>query len=138
AWLETGRIEHDTSYLHEVEPRRVMDNEAGRVGRRVGEYVLRHKEILGLFDTYCMGMINGVFPQKALCDIGLPLESLSQSALLVEMARVPQSLREACLDWYEKRGMQFRFGADPAKELVRDHVLEQCAMLIALGRIVQR
>jgi L-fucose isomerase, C-terminal domain len=138
AWLETGRIDHDTSYLHPVEPHRVMDSEAGRIGRRVGEYVLRHKEILGLFDTYCMGMINGVFPQKALCDIGMPLESLSQSALLVEMARVPQSLREACLEWYEKRGMHFLFGADPAKELVRDQVLEQCAMLIALGRIVQR
>ncbi len=137
-WLETGRIAHDTSYLHAVEPRRVMASEAGRIGRRVGEYVLRHKEILGLFDTYCMGMINGVFPQKALCDIGMPLESLSQSALLVEMAKVPASLREACLDWYEQRGMIFLFGGDPATELVREQVLEQCAMLIALGRIVQR
>ena len=53
-----------------------------------------------------MGMINGVFPQKALCEIGLPLESLSQSALLAEMAEVPQSLREACLAWYEARGMR--------------------------------
>ena len=68
-----------------------------RSGRQVGEYVLRHKEIIGLFDTFCMGMINGVFPQQALCDIGMPLESLSQSALLVEMAKVPRALREDCL-----------------------------------------
>jgi hypothetical protein len=139
AWLDTGRIEHDTSYLHAI-PRNhaVLASPAGEIGRQVGEYVLRHKDIIGLFDTFCMGMINGVFPQKALCDIGLPLESLSQSALLAEMAEVPQSLREACLDWYAARGMRFNFGSDPATELVRAQVLEQCAMLIALARFTER
>jgi len=138
-WLETGRIEHDTAYLHPIgRDHAVLATQAGDIGRRVGEYVLRHKEIIGLFDTFCMGMINGVFPQKALCDIGMPLEALSQSALLVEMARVPATLREACLAWYEARGMKFMFGSDPATELVRDQVLEQCAMLVALGRFVQR
>lgn len=139
AWLETGRIEHDTSYLHPI-PRdhAVVASPAGAIGRDVGEYVLRHKDIMGLFDTLCMGMINGVFPQQALCEIGLPLESLSQSALLAEMAEVPQSLREACLAWYEARGMRFMFGRDPATELVREQVLEQCAMLIALARFTQR
>jgi len=34
--------------------------------------------------------------------------------------------------------MQFKFGIDPATELTRDQVLEQCAMLIALGRFVDR
>ena len=86
---------------------RVLRSPAGEIGRQVGEYVLRHKEIIGLHDTFCMGMINGVFPQQALCDIGMPLESLSQSALLVEMAKVPEALREECLRWYEARGMRF-------------------------------
>jgi hypothetical protein len=58
-----------------------MKTPAGAVGRQVGEFVLRNKEIMGLFDSFCMGMINGVFPQKALVDIGMPMESLSQSAL---------------------------------------------------------
>jgi hypothetical protein len=139
AWLGTGRIEHDTSYLHAI-PRdhAVMSSPAGAIGRQVGEYVLRHKDIIGLFDTLCMGMINGVFPQAALCAIGLPLEALSQSALLAEMAEVPQSLREACLAWYEARGMRFDYGTDPATQLVRAQVLEQCAMLIALARFGQR
>ncbi len=139
AWLDTGCIEHDTSYLHAIQrDHAVMSTPAGKIGCDVGNYVLRHKEIIGLFDTLCMGMINGVFPQQALCEIGLPLESLSQSALLAEMAEVPQSLREACLAWYEARGMGFMFGSDPAAELVRDQVLEQCAMLIALARFTQR
>lgn len=34
--------------------------------------------------------------------------------------------------------MRFQWGKDPAKELVREQVLEQCAMLIALARISQR
>jgi hypothetical protein len=85
-----------------------------------------------------MGMINGVFPQKALADIGMPLEGLSQSDLLAEMALVPRELSEACLAWYQGKGMRFEFGSDPATELTREQVLEQCAMLIALGRFVDR
>jgi hypothetical protein len=139
AWLKTGRIEHDTSYLHEVDRRHaVMATPAGRLGAEVGRYSLQHKEIIGLFDTFCMGMINGVFPQKALADIGMPLEGLSQSDLLAEMALVPRELTEQCLAWYQAQGMRFEFGSDPATELTRDQVLEQCAMLIALGRFVDR
>ncbi|WP_153110466.1 signal transduction protein [Propionivibrio limicola] len=139
SWLKTGQIKHDTSYLHPVlasHPASVTP--AWAIGQQVGEFVLRNKEIIGLFDSFCMGMINGVFPQKALVDIGMPMESLSQSALLVEMAKVPQSLREECLAWYEAKGMKFQFGSDPATELTRDQVLEQCAMMIAMARFTQR
>ena len=139
SWLKTGSIKHDTSYLHAVDATHpAAATPAWAIGRQVGEYVLQHKEIIGLFDSFCMGMINGVFPQKALIDIGMPLESLSQSALLVEMARVPVALQEECLAWYEARGMKFKFGSDPAKELTRDQVLEQCAMMIAMARFTQR
>lgn len=139
SWLETGAIAHDVSHLHRVGPDHpVMAGAAGAVGIRVGNWSLRHKEIIGLFDSYCMGMMNGVFPLKALADIGLPLESLSQSDLLMEMAKVPETLREECLAWYEARGMQFLWGTDGAQELTRPQVLEQCAMLIALGRFVDR
>jgi hypothetical protein len=139
SWLKTGTIEHDTSYLRPIDASHPASRTpAWAIGCQVAEYVLRHKEILGLFDTLCMGMINGVFPQKALVDIGMPLESLSQSALLVEMSKVPQALCEECLAWYEARGMKFRFGNDPVTELTREQVLEQCAMLIAMARAVQR
>ncbi len=138
-WLKTGTIAHDTSYLHAVDASHpALASPAGCMGAEVGRYILRHKEIIGLFDTFCMGMINGVFPQKALADIGMPLEGLSQSDLLAEMALVPADLREQCLAWYEAQGMTFHFGADPATELTREQVLEQCAMLIALGRFVDR
>src|SRR5579859_4440152 len=138
-WLTSGFIEHDTDYLHPIAPDHpVMHSIAGQIGKRVGEHVLRHKDIMGLFDTFCMGMINGVFPQQALIDIGMPLEGLSQSALLAEMAKVPRDLCEACLSWYEARGMRFSFGLEPTTELTREQVLEQCAMLIALGRFAQR
>ena len=138
-WLKTGTLRHDTSYLHPIAPTHpVLQSPAGRLGADVGRFVLRNKEIIGLFDTFCMGMINGVFPQKALADIGMPLEGLSQSDLLAEMALVPRELSEACLAWYQGKGMRFEFGSDPATELTREQVLEQCAMLIALGRFVDR
>lgn len=139
SWFDTGRIVHDTRYLTRIAADHpLMQSPAGKIGRAVGAWSLVHKEILGLFDTYCMGMMNGVFPQKALCDIGMPLESLSQSDLLIEMTKVPDSLREECVAWYEARGMKFRYGADPARDLTREQVKEQCAMMIALARYVER
>lgn len=122
-WLATGRIAHDLGHLTEVTADHpVMETEAGRIGARVGAWSLRNKEIIGLFDTLCMGMINGTFPQQAMCAIGMPVESLSQADLLVEMAEIPEALREECLAWYEARGMTFRFGADPATGLTREQI----------------
>ena len=137
--MATGNKKHNTSYLHAVDAAQpAAAAPSWAIGRKVGEYSLCHKELIGLYDTFCMGMINGVFPQKALVDIGMPMEGLSQSALLVEMGKVPQALREACLAWYESHGMRFAYGTDPTRELTREQVLEQCAMLIAMARAVDR
>jgi len=139
AWLETGRIEHDLGHLSDVTgDHPVMQTEAGKLGAEVGAWSLRNKEIMGLFDTFCMGMINGVFPLEALYRIGMPIEALSQSDLLVEMAAVPDALREDCLAWYEAQGMDFQWGDDPATDLTRDQVKEQCAMMIAMARFAER
>jgi hypothetical protein len=81
------------------------------MGQQVGHYVLQHKDIIGLFDSFCMGMINGVFPQKALVDIGYAAGKPVAVGLLVEMAKVPPALREECLAWYEARGMTFSLAA---------------------------
>ena len=136
-WLKTGKIDHNTAYLKDILPTHPLFNtEAGKLGTYLGEYILHHKEIIGLFDNFCMGMINGVFPQKTLCDVGMPMEGLSQSALVYEMSKVPLELRKQCLQFYIDRGMQFQFGSDPDSELTRDQVLEQCAMMIAMGRTV--
>lgn len=139
AWLKTGAIHHDTSYLKEITAAHsVMQTPAGQMGQQVGQYILNNKEIMGLFDMFCMGMMNGVFPMKALVDIGMPVESLSQSALLHEMSLVTSNEREACLQFYVDRGMQFQFGSDAVSELTREQVLEQCAMMIAMARFTQR
>jgi len=138
-WLQDGHLSHKLNYLHPVSPTApLLASKSGQIGVQVGQSILRHKAIIGLFDTFCMGMINGVFPQKSMIDVGIPVESLSQSALLVEMNKVPEALRESCLQWYEARGMKFQFGSQPAEELTRDQVLEQCAMMIAMARFVKR
>ena len=139
SWLEAGKIEHDVSYLHEVtKEHAVMETEAGKIGQNVGEYILENKEIMGLFDMFCMGMMNGVFPQESLVKIGMPIEALSQSALLHEMSLVSQEEREECLQFYIDRGMDFKFGTDGATELTREQVLEQCAMMIAMARVTEQ
>ncbi|WP_413282769.1 hypothetical protein [Vibrio sp. MA40-2] len=138
-WLANKTISHDTSYLKKVQPDNdLLTTPAAQLGKKVGQYILEHKDIMGLFDSFCMGMMNGVFPQKCLVDIGMPMESLSQSALLHEMSLVPQDLREACLSWYEEKGMTFQFGQNEETELTRNQVLEQCAMMIAMARFAER
>ena len=138
-WFETGVICHDTSYLNQLQSNTpLLQTKAGQLGRYLGEWVLQNKEIIGLFDSFCMGMINGVFPQPALCSIGMPIESLSQSMLLHEMSLVPQALREECLQFYIDKGVDFHFGTNDATELTREQVLEQCAMMIAMARVHKR
>ncbi|PSW10251.1 signal transduction protein [Photobacterium rosenbergii] len=138
-WLECGELKHDTSYLQEItKDHPVMQTVAGQQGQQVGEHILKNKEIMGLFDMFCMGMMNGVFPQESLAKVGMPIEALSQSALLHEMSLVPQAMKEACLQWYIDKGMTFNFGEDPAVELTREQVLEQCAMLIAMVKFTDR
>lgn len=138
-WLATKEIKHDTSYLKEVTfDSSMMESPAAEAGREVGNYILKNKEIMGLFDSFCMGMMNGVFPQKSLVDIGMPMEGLSQSALLHEMSLVSDELKEECLQWYEERGMTFHYGTDKKTELTREQVLEQCAMMIAMARFTKR
>ena len=138
-WLETGKIEHDLSHIKPVpSDTPILKTPAGQLGVYLGEYIKKHKEILGLFDFYCMGMVNGVFPQQSLMEIGMPMESLSQSMLYHEMSKVPTQLREQCLQFYLDRGMKFDFGSDPKQDLTRDQVLEQCAMMIAMARVFNR
>ncbi|WP_216613352.1 hypothetical protein [Vibrio sp. 99-8-1] len=138
-WLSSKKINYDTSYLNEVTfESPMMSTAAAKIGCEVGEYIVKNKEIMGLFDSFCMGMMNGVFPQKSLVDIGMPMEALSQSALLHEMSLVSPELREECLKWYEDRGMTFHYGSDQETELTRQQLLEQCAMMIAMARFTKR
>lgn len=137
-WLKTGEIKHDLSYLKMVPiDTELIKTPAGKFGQQIGEQILEKKEIMGLFDMMCMGMINGLFPMKSLYNIGIPIEGLSQSQLLHEMEKIPQKLRQKCLQYYIDKGMTFYFGSDPSTELTRDQVLEQCAMMIAAARIAE-
>ena len=139
AWLRDGTIDHDLSHLVPVSAdHEVLASNDGRIGVDIARRSLWSKEIVGAFDLVCMGMLNGAFPVKSMIDIGMPIEGLSQSDLLVEMDQVPMEERAACLAWYEARGMRFDFGTDDATDLTREQVLSQCAMLIALARYVDR
>ncbi len=141
-WMKTGKIKWSTSYLTLFSSKgkgsKSTDNKAMELGKKIGKGILKHKEIIGLFDMYCMGMMNGVFPLVSMAKIGMPIESLSQSALVYEMSLVPLTLREECLQFYIDRGMNFHFGETPETQLTREQVLEQCAMLIALVRLTER
>jgi len=66
---------------------------------------------------------------------GFYKERLSQSALIARMRTVPEEQALGVRTWLEDKGMQFRTGTDPEKELTDAQVLEQCKMYIAAVRI---
>jgi L-fucose isomerase-like protein len=137
SWLETGRIEHDTSHVRPFdvhlgpEPLR-RDAEAGA---RLGAALRDGQAILGVFDEGCMGMFNAIVPDHLLHRLGIFKERLSQSALYAAMLRVADSTARRHLDWLLARGMKFELGSDPATELTEGQVLEGLKMYDAAVRI---
>jgi len=138
-WLAEGRVAHDLSHARPYRPGRADDGavlDAESFGTRVGrEFRERQQPILGVFDEGCMGMYNAIVPDELLHPTGASKERLSQSQLYARMRRVGDADAHAVLDWLERAGMTFRFGADDATELTRAQVLEQCRMYVAALRL---
>ncbi len=132
-WLETGRIEHDTSHVHPLPP--LPSSPEHDLGTALAAQLLREKAIVGVFDEGCMGMYNAIFDDELLNPIGVYKERLSQSALWAEMQRVKDDEAQAVQDWLVDAGMTFRLGTDEATELTESQLLWQHKMYIAALRI---
>jgi L-fucose isomerase, C-terminal domain len=134
AWLETGRIEHDTSHVRELPP---LDPALPEVslGAALARQLRDEKAILGVFDEGCMGMYNAIIDDELLNPMGIYKERLSQSALVAEMSKVSDAEVKAVRQWLVRAGLDFRYGSDPATELTRDQVDDQLRMYVAALRI---
>src|SRR5688572_18407579 len=75
SWLETGRVEHDTSHVRPFLPREA-DEGGVTVGANFGRRLREEKAILGVFDEGCMGMYNAIVPDEILHPTGLFKERL--------------------------------------------------------------
>lgn len=133
-WLRTGEVTHNLSQVRDFDPT-AMEAGAVAIGREAAKQLRERKAILGVFDEGCMGMYNAIIDDELLNPAGLYKERLSQSALVAKMRTIPLTEAEAVLQWLLDRGMHFRFGTEPATELTREQVLEQCRMYIAAVRI---
>ncbi len=134
SWIATGEIIHDSSHIQEFSSEMLSDSEL-EVGTRLAKQLRKKKAIMGIFDEGCMGMYNAIVEDELLNACGIYKERLSQSALLAEMKKVNVNEAQAVKEWLEERGMQFKFGKDPATELTENQVLEQLKMYIAAVRI---
>jgi hypothetical protein len=133
-WLAGETIVHDTSHVKSLSACRLPAN-ATELGQSLAKTLLREKAIMGVFDEGCMGMYNAIIPDELLHPTGVFKERLSQSALYAAMQTVTDAEAQAVRQWLDGRGMQFKFGADAATELVPEQVHEQCKMYIAAVRI---
>jgi hypothetical protein len=133
-WLQGQTVVHDASH---VQPLESVELPAAweHVGREVGHQLARHKAIMGVFDEGCMGMYNAIIPDELLHSTGVYKERLSQSALYAEMRRVTNDEAQEVRSWLDHKGMTFHTGADPARDLTDEQILEQCKMYIAALRI---
>ncbi|HEY1659935.1 MAG TPA: fucose isomerase [Candidatus Sulfotelmatobacter sp.] len=133
-WLNHEPVIHDASHVHPLTACR-LSADAENAGRVLGRELLRNKAILGVFDEGCMGMYNAIIPDELLNAVGVYKERLSQSALYAEMRRTSHDEAQGVRSWLGSKGMTFRTGSDPARDLTDDQILEQCRMYIAALRI---
>ena len=133
-WIDTGRIDHDTSHVRDLD-RGAIPEPAATLGRRLAGELAERMAILGVFDEGCMGMYNAIFDDEHLNPMGIYKERLSQSALVAAMRDVTDTKARAAYHWLEHRGMQFRLGSDGATELTEQQVLDQLRLYIAAVRI---
>jgi hypothetical protein len=133
-WLNREPVIHDSSHVHPLAVCQ-LSQEAENLGRELGRELLGNKAILGVFDEGCMGMYNAIIPDELLNAAGVYKERLSQSALYAEMRRTSNDEAHEVRTWLEGKGMKFRTGSDPARDLTDDQILEQCRMYIAALRI---
>lgn len=133
-WLTTGTVSHDTSHVRPFDPASTAPVQA-QIAQDIAANIRRNKVILGVFDEGCMGMYNAIVPDALMAPLGLFKERLSQSTLYYETTQVTDPEAEVVLAWLENTGMHFHFGSDPATELTRDQVLDQCRMYIAACRL---
>ncbi|WP_433288952.1 fucose isomerase [Micromonospora sp. CA-244673] len=132
-WLETGELRHDTSHVRDL-PALPDDAEVG-LGRALAAQLVREKAIIGVFDEGCMGMYNAIFDDELINPLGIYKERLSQSALVAEMARVPDEEAHAVRRWLDEAGMTFHTGTDEATELTDAQLTSQFKMYVAALRI---
>ncbi|MET8352162.1 MULTISPECIES: fucose isomerase [unclassified Micromonospora] len=132
-WLETGELRHDTSHVRDL-PALSGDPEVA-LGRSLAVQLATEKAIIGVFDEGCMGMYNAIFDDELINPLGIYKERLSQSALVAEMARVPDEEARAVRRWLDDAGMTFHVGTDEASELTEAQLLSQFKMYVAALRI---
>jgi hypothetical protein len=133
-WLSGEPVIHDSGHVHPLQ-RSSLVPAGEKVGKTLGSELLRDKAILGVFDEGCMGMYNAIIPDELLQATGVFKERLSQSALYAEMRRVSDKEAQEVRAWLDRKGMKFRTGSDPWRELTEDQILEQCRMYTAALRI---
>ncbi len=132
-WVKKGRIKHDLSHVQKLDAEDLPSRER-KLGEALAAELRQRPAILGVFDEGCMGMFNAIIPDQLLHDAGAFKERLSQSQLYAAMQRVPRFEAEAVRRWLDEKGMKFRTGPDPEKDLTEDQILEQCRMYIAAVR----
>lgn len=137
SWIATGRIDHDTSHVRDLDPAR-LPSEAAAIGHRLAGELAERMAILGVFDEGCMGMYNAIIDDELLNPMGIYKERLSQSALVAEMRLVSDDEARAAYAWLTGRGMRFHLGHDDATELTEAQVLDQLRLYIAAVHIADR
>ena len=132
-WLETGELTHDESHVRDL-PALPASPEV-ELGVALARQLVTERAIIGVFDEGCMGMYNAIIDDELLNPLGIYKERLSQSALVAEMARVPDEEAQAVRAWLNEAGMTFHIGSDEATELTDAQLLSQFKMYVAALRI---
>ncbi|MFP4500250.1 MAG: fucose isomerase [Candidatus Hydrogenedentota bacterium] len=136
-WVHNRNVRHSTNHLTDGAKCK-LTVAAKKFGADLAADFMKNRRIMGQFDPGCMGMLNAVMDPALVGAAGMPVEYMNQSDLLAEMDLVSDQEAQKNMNWLVRKGTNFHWGTDGAKELVHGQVLDQMKMYVAANRMVAR
>ena len=135
SWLGKGKIEHDTSHVHEFKEKN-FKKQSGAIafGEKAADNFRSMPRIIGLYDPLCMGMINAAFDELDMVGAGVQIRRLNQSDLWARMQDVPRREAMSYMKWLVDRGFKLEIGSNPFTEITEKAVEDSGRMYAAMVR----
>ncbi|MBS0417905.1 MAG: fucose isomerase [Proteobacteria bacterium] len=133
-WLNGQRVEHDLSHVR-LYSALCVSGELRRLGAGLATQLHTEQASMGILVGGCEEMYNAVVPDEMLHAMGVIRDRLNESELCAAMLATPDAQAWPVYQWLLSKGMTYRTGADPERDLTTEQIIQQCKLYIAALRL---
>ncbi|WP_152049634.1 fucose isomerase [Tautonia marina] len=128
-WCEAGRIDHDTSEIHD---QCSVSEQAGSTARTVLDEIRRRRILALMLGDTSMGMINGYFGPRVLAPLGFSEHKVDQAWLIDRVSQIDDHRVDDAFKFVRDRGVTFHWGEPDALDFTEDSTREQLRGYLAV------